>query len=150
MRIIKGVRQRSNSALGARVAYCRLMAWPQHFIAIVDDEECVRRALERLLRVSQFEVKAFPSGQSFLDSLSSRRPDCLVLDIQMAGLTGRDVQSQLAEAEIHIPIIFITAYDEPTTRDQCLADGAFEYFCKPLSGDKLISTIHAAIAQLST
>ena len=126
------------------------MAGPRHFIAIVDDEECVRRALVRLLKVSHFEVKSFPSGQAFLDSLSTRLPDCLVLDIQMAGLTGRDVQCQLAEANIRIPIIFITAYDEPLTRDQCLADGAFEYFCKPLAGDKLISTIHAAIAQLSS
>jgi CheY-like chemotaxis protein len=71
----------------------------------------------------------------------------LVLDIQMAGLTGRDVQTQLAEAQIRIPIIFITAYDEPTTREQCLADGVFEYFCKPLAGDKLVSAIHAAIDQ---
>lgn len=125
------------------------MAWPRHFIAIVDDEECVRRALVRLLRVSQFEAKAFPSGQAFLDSLPTRRPDCLVLDIQMTGLTGRDVQTQLAEAKIHIPIIFITAYDEPSTRERCLADGAFEYLCKPLSGDTLVSAIHAAIDQHS-
>ena len=123
------------------------MAQSQRFIAIVDDEECVRRALVRLLKVSRFDAISFPSGQAFLDSLADRRPDCLVLDIQMAGLTGRDVQTQLAEAQIRIPIIFITAYDEPTTREQCLADGAFEYFCQPLAGDKLVSAIHAAIDQ---
>jgi FixJ family two-component response regulator len=122
-----------------------MQATSQRFIAIVDDEECVRRALVRLLRVSRFDATSFPSGQAFLDSLAERRPDCLVLDIQMAGLTGRDVQTQLAEAQIRIPIIFITAYDEPTTREQCLADGAFEYFCKPLAGEKLVSAIHAAI-----
>jgi FixJ family two-component response regulator len=116
-----------------------------HFIAIVDDEECVRRALVRLLKVSRFDAMSFPSGQAFLDSLNERRPDCLVLDIQMAGLTGRDVQIQLVEAQIRIPIIFITAHDETSTREQCLADGAFEYFCKPLAGDKLVSAIHAAI-----
>jgi FixJ family two-component response regulator len=124
-----------------------MVATSQHFIAIVDDEECVRRALVRLLKVSRFDATSFPSGQAFLDSLAERRPDCLVLDIQMAGLTGRDVQTQLAEAQTRIPIIFITAYDEPTTREQCLADGAFEYFCKPLAGDKLVSAIHAAIGQ---
>jgi FixJ family two-component response regulator len=123
------------------------MARPRHFIAIVDDEECVRRALVRLLKVYHFDAKGFPSGEAFLDSLSVRRPDCLVLDIQMAGLTGREVQSQLADAQIRSPIIFITAHDEPSTRTQCLADGAFEYFCKPLSGDILVSAINAAIEQ---
>jgi len=71
-----------------------MAAQAQHFIAIVDDEECVRRALVRLLKVSRFDAISFPSGQAFLDSLPERRPDCLVLDIQMAGLTGRDVQTQ--------------------------------------------------------
>ena len=65
------------------------------FVAVVDDEESVRCALVRLLRASDLEAEGFASGEAFLSSLAMRRPDCLVLDLQMAGLTGRDVQRQL-------------------------------------------------------
>ena len=119
------------------------------FIAVVDDEESVRRALVRLLRASQLEVEAFASGQEFLSSLAVRQPDCLILDIQMAGLTGRDVQRQLASADMHFPVIIITAHDEPTLREQCLAAGAVAYLRKPLRGDTLISSINAAIVRTS-
>jgi FixJ family two-component response regulator len=65
------------------------------FIAVVDDEESVRRALVRLLHTSHVDVEAFATGQAFLSSLTVRRPDCLILDMQMPGLTGRDVQREL-------------------------------------------------------
>lgn len=116
------------------------------FIAVVDDEESVRKALVRLLRVSQMDVEGFASGQTFLASLAHRRPDCLVLDLHMAGLTGRDVQRQLAAQQIHIPVIIITAHDEPLLQEQCLNDGAVAYLRKPLRGDILLRSIHAAIA----
>lgn len=119
------------------------------FIAVVDDEESVRRALVRMLRASHLEVEAFASGQEFLASLAIRQPDCLILDIQMAGLTGRDVQRQLASADVRFPVIIITAHDEPTLREQCLADGAFAYLRKPLRGDTLLSSINAAIDRTS-
>ncbi|HEY8509102.1 MAG TPA: response regulator [Steroidobacteraceae bacterium] len=115
------------------------------FIAVVDDEESVRKALVRLLRVSQMDVEGFASGQTFLSSLAVRRPDCLVLDLHMAGLTGRDVQRQLAAQQIHIPVIIITAHDEPLLQEQCLNDGAVAYLRKPLRGDILLRSIHAAI-----
>ncbi|HKD52650.1 MAG TPA: response regulator, partial [Steroidobacteraceae bacterium] len=72
------------------------MTAPRPLIAVVDDEESVRRALARMLSASQLDVEIFGSGQEFLDSLRTRRPDCVVLDYQMPGLTGRDVQRQLA------------------------------------------------------
>jgi FixJ family two-component response regulator len=115
----------------------------------VDDEESVRRALVRLLRASELEVEAFASGEAFLGSLAEHQPDCLVLDIQMAGLTGRDVQRQLATADMHFPVIIITAHDEPTLREQCLADGAVAYLRKPLRGEALLSSINAAIVRAS-
>jgi len=121
------------------------MSDPRPYVAVVDDEESVRRALVRLLRASAFDVEAFASGQSFLEALPARRPDCLVLDIQMAGLTGRDLQRHLAVCEVRIPVIIMTAYDEPMMREQCLADGAYAYFRKPLRGDALMASINAAI-----
>jgi FixJ family two-component response regulator len=115
------------------------------FVAVVDDEESVRSALLRLLRASALDCEGFPSGEAFLESLATRRPDCLVLDLQMEGLTGRDVQRQLNGLQSQIPLIMITAHDEPTIREQCLADGASAYLRKPLRGDLLIRSIQAAI-----
>ncbi len=116
-------------------------------IAVVDDEESVRRALSRMLHACMFDVVSFPSGQEFLDSLNTRRPDCVILDFQMPGLTGRDVQRQLAIAQIQLPIIVVTAHDQPAIREQCLADGAIAYLAKPLLRDRLIATIESAITR---
>ena len=115
------------------------------FVAVVDDEASVRAALLRLLRASRLDCEGFASGEEFLNSLATRRPDCLVIDLQMAGLSGRDVQRQVNGLQRPIPLIMITAHDEPTVREQCLADGAAAYLRKPLRGDLLIRTIQAAI-----
>ena len=114
-------------------------------IAVVDDEESVRRALGRMLNASNFETLVFGSGQEFLDSLETRRPDCVVLDYQMPGLTGRDVQRHLARAQIKVPIIVVTAHDQPELREQCLADGAVAYLAKPLQRERLVNLIESAI-----
>jgi FixJ family two-component response regulator len=98
-----------------------------------------------MLGASQFDVDVFASGQEFLDSLRTRLPDCLVLDYQMPGLTGRDVQRQLALAQTQVPIIVVTAHDEPALREQCLADGAVAYVAKPLQRERLVGLIHDAI-----
>lgn len=117
------------------------------FVAVVDDEESVRRALVRLLHASHVDVEAFATGSDFLNSLEARRPDCLVLDMQMPGLTGRDVQRKLTLTGIHLPVIIITAYDEPMMRERCLADGAAAYLCKPLRGDTLLHTIASVLGR---
>ncbi|HVY80452.1 MAG TPA: response regulator [Steroidobacteraceae bacterium] len=113
-------------------------------VAVVDDEESVRRALVRLLRTAHLDAESFASGEAFLSSLDEHWPDCLVLDLQMAGLTGRDVQRQLAIRQLHVPVIVITAHDEPTMREQCLAAGAVDYLRKPLRGDLLLRSIETA------
>jgi FixJ family two-component response regulator len=114
-------------------------------IAIVDDEESVRRALARMLNASLFAVEVFATGQEFLDSLTLRRPDCVVLDYQMPGLTGRDVQSRLLLAQISLPIIVVTAHNKPALREQCLADGAVAYLAKPLQRERLVGVINDAL-----
>jgi len=114
-------------------------------VAVVDDEESVRRALARMLGASQFDVDVFASGQEFLDSLRTRLPDCLILDYQMPGLTGRDVQRRLTLAQTQVPIIVVTAHDQPALREQCLADGAVAYVAKPLQRERLVGLIHEAI-----
>lgn len=121
------------------------METPRPFVAVVDDEECVRSALVRLLRASCLDAEGFASGEAFLGSLATRRPDCLVLDLQMAGLNGRDVQKQLMGMQSPIPLVMITAHEEPTMREQCLADGAAAWLRKPLRGEALIRSIRQAI-----
>ena len=121
------------------------MAPARPLVAVVDDEESVRRALARMLGASQFDVDVFASGQEFLDSLRARLPDCLILDYQMPGLTGRDVQRQLTLAQSQVPIIVVTAHDQPALRERCLADGAVAYLAKPLQRERLVSLINDAI-----
>jgi len=121
------------------------MAHLRPLIALVDDEESVRRALARMLSASQFDVDVFATGQEFLDSLRTRLPDCVVLDYQMPGLNGRDVQRQLSLGQIHLPIIVVTAHDQPALREQCLADGAVAYLSKPLQRERLVDLINDAV-----
>ena len=114
-------------------------------IAVVDDEESVRMALARMLRASSFEVSIYRSGEDFLESLKTVVPDCAVLDFQMPGLTGRDVQRALSVAKLSLPIIIVTAHDQPSLREKVLADGAVAYFTKPLRRDTLIAALDQAI-----
>lgn len=114
-------------------------------IAVVDDEESVRLALARMLRASSFEVSIYKSGEEFLESLKTVVPDCAVLDFQMPGLTGRDVQRALSVAKLPLPIIIVTAHDQPSLREKVLADGAVAYFTKPLRRDTLIAALDQAI-----
>jgi FixJ family two-component response regulator len=117
----------------------------QSLIAVVDDEESVRRALARMLTASSFKVDVFASGQEFLESLQRRRPDCVVLDLHMPGLSGRDVQRQMILGHIQVPVIVVTAHDQPGLGEECLADGAAAYAAKPLQRERLIGLINAAI-----
>ena len=121
------------------------MAHLRPLVALVDDEESVRRALARMLSASQFDVDVFATGQEFLDSLRTRLPDCVVLDYQMPGLTGRDVQRQLCLGQIRLPIIVVTAHDQPALREQCLADGAVAYLSKPLQRERLVDLLNDAV-----
>lgn len=118
-------------------------------IAVVDDEESVRKSLRRLLVASQLDATVFASGQEFLDSLGSGQPDCLVLDLQMPGLTGLEVQRVLSGARVRFPTIIITAHDEPESRARCLSAGAVAYLSKPLHDELLLEAIARAVGLLA-
>jgi len=123
------------------------MANSPPLIAVVDDEESVRLALARMLRASSYEVSIYRSGEDFLESLKTVVPDCAVLDFQMPGLTGRDVQRAISAAKVSLPIIIVTAHDQPSLREKVLADGAVAYFTKPLRRDTLIAALQQALQQ---
>src|ERR1044071_7533689 len=100
---------------------------PKALIAIVDDDESVCRAVRRLVRSLMMDAETFSSGQEYfdlLDSMPSFQPDCLILDVQMPGLNGLDVQERLAKSGNSVPVIFITAHDEVGVREKALAAGA--------------------------
>jgi len=115
-------------------------------IAIVDDEESIRRALSRLLRASGLENRTFPSGIDFLESLNESHFDCVVLDIHMPRLGGFEVQASLARANARIPVIVITGRDSDETREQVMAAGAVAYLRKPIEDRVLLSALATALA----
>jgi len=122
------------------------MVKTRHRIAVVDDDESVRKALQRLLRASDLDADTFASAHDFLASLPhAPLPDCLVLDLQMPGTSGLDLQRQLVRTGPVVPTIVITGHDEPGMEARCLAAGASAYLRKPLEAGKLLAAIAAAI-----
>jgi two-component system, LuxR family, response regulator FixJ len=113
-------------------------------IAVVDDEEPVRRALCRLLRLAGLEVEAFASGATFLESLRNHTPDCLVLDLHMPETDGFEVESHLAHSGFRIPIVVITGRDTPADRERMIERGAKAFLQKPLDLQALLAAISAA------
>ena len=122
------------------------MSKARPFIAIVDDEQSVRKALDRLLRSAGLDVGTFPSGEEFLASLSTHQPGCVILDLHMPRLTGFDVLAQMREAGVRVPVIIITGYDTPESRDRALAAGAAAYLCKPVNDEALLKAITEALS----
>jgi FixJ family two-component response regulator len=114
-------------------------------IAVVDDEEAVCRALERLLRSVGFDVETFPSGAAFLESGGRWRADCVVLDMHMPGVSGWDVQARLAAAAQDVPVVVITGRDSDDVRERALAAGAAAYLRKPVDDQALLSTLATAL-----
>jgi len=121
------------------------MARSRMHVAVIDDDASVRKALARLLRASGFEVEAFASGAEFLESSRVGTPDCLVLDVHMPSVSGLDVQTALLVRGIHVPIIFITAYDDNSLRERALKQGAVAYLRKPLTEKVLLGAIATAV-----
>ena len=114
-------------------------------VYLIDDDESVRRALQRLLRSAGLDVRAFASAEEFLQSGSLNQSACIVLDIQMRGLTGFDLQEKLASKDIRIPTIAVSARDDAETRERARKLGAAAFFRKPVDGQALIDAIHWAM-----
>ncbi len=114
-------------------------------VAIVDDEEGIRKALSRLLRASGLEAESYANGQEFLDAAAEHRPDCVVLDLHMPGMSGLQVLRKLKDAGQRLSIVVITAHDEPETRERCIDAGACAYLRKPLEDRLLLNAISAAM-----
>jgi FixJ family two-component response regulator len=114
-------------------------------ISVVDDDESVRESLPDLLREFGFEARAFSSAEEFLASDGVGQTRCLVLDVAMPGMTGPDLQQELARRRQEIPIIFVTAHADETVRPRLLERGAVECLSKPFSEAALLAALDAAL-----
>lgn len=115
-------------------------------VSVVDDDESVRESLPDLLRELGYDVRAFTSAEEFLESAEMSRTRCLILDIAMPGMTGPELQHELALRACSIPIVFITANGEATSRTRLLARGASECLFKPFTETALLDALTAALA----
>jgi len=115
-------------------------------VAVVDDEECIRKALQRLMTSAGLAVQVFSSGADFLEWLKQKRPACVVLDLHMPGVSGFDVQARLAQANDKLPLIVITGNHTEETMHRVTSGGASAYFTKPVDDELLLAAVNAAIA----
>jgi len=114
-------------------------------IAIVDDDASVREGLSSLLRAAGLQVETFASGQEFLARPGAEPPGCLVLDLQLPGLSGLDLQKRIAEAGMEIPIVFLTGHGNIPASVQAMKAGAVEFLTKPFDEKDLLEAIQEAI-----
>jgi FixJ family two-component response regulator len=114
-------------------------------VSVVDDDESVRESLPDLLREFGYSVRAFSSAEEFLASDCIRETRCLVLDVAMPGMSGLDLQLELAARRQDIPIVFITAQDDDTVRPLVLERGAVDCLFKPFSEESLLKALVAAV-----
>ena len=121
----------------------------RHHIVIIDDDEAVRTALQRLLRCAHHRAEAYGSGREFLDDLDQQTPDCLVLDMQMPEMSGLQIQQHLSAIGASVPVVMITGHDEVGAQEACLAAGASSYLRKPLDRSVLLEAIERAISSFA-
>ena len=117
----------------------------QPIVYVVDDDAAVRQAVESLVRSVGFGVKTFASAKEFLDSERTNGPGCLILDVRLPGLSGLDLQRDLLQADIRIPIIFVTGHGDIPMSVRAMKAGAVEFFTKPFRDQDLLDALRQAI-----
>jgi FixJ family two-component response regulator len=116
-------------------------------VYVVDDDEAVRDAVKRLIASVGLRVETFGSTRAFLDSKRPEAPACLVLDVRLPDASGLELQRDLAAANVHIPIIFITGHADVPMSVRAMKAGAVEFLTKPFRGQELLDAIHETIAK---
>jgi FixJ family two-component response regulator len=114
-------------------------------VAIVDDDDLVRTALQGLLKSVGVPAQAFSSAEDFLNSGQQRQTACLIADIRMPGISGLELQAKLNAEHCRIPTIFITAHGDAKMRMQALRAGAVEFLAKPFDDEALLESVRAAL-----
>jgi FixJ family two-component response regulator len=116
-------------------------------VALVEDDASVRKAIVRFLSVAGFDAVAFDSAEAFLDFGTIKQLDCVIIDINLPGLSGFELQEKLT-ALASLPVVFITAHDEPSVRAKYQQSGAIAYLVKPFPAEELIAAIGKALSMV--
>jgi FixJ family two-component response regulator len=119
------------------------------YVAVVDDDESVCRSLSRLLRTAGFQPVTYASAEAFLQDTKRPQYDCLVLDVQLEGMSGLELSRRLAAVKDATPVLFITAYDDPQARAKALAGGAAGYFQKSDPAERILESLRDVISHRS-
>ena len=114
-------------------------------VAVIDDDQSVREALHGLLETVALDVELFVTVEDFLRASHSRAPDCIVLDVRLPGPSGLDFQAQLARANVHTPIVFITGHGDIPTSVRAMKGGAIEFLTKPFRDQELLDAVWSGI-----
>ena len=134
--LLQTIRAALEGQLGAR----------KNLISLVDDDESIRRTTTLLIQSFGFQAAAFESAESLLMSSQLQETSCLIVDVQMPGMNGLQLQRYLAASGYKIPIIFVTAYDNKESRQQAMQAGAVAFLSKPFNDELLLETIRADLA----
>jgi FixJ family two-component response regulator len=116
-----------------------------NLISLVDDDESIRRTMTLLIQSFGFQAAVFDSAESLLKSCQLHETSCLIVDVQMPGMNGLQLQRHLASSGYKIPVIFITAYDNKESRQQAMQAGAVAFLGKPFNDELLLETIRATL-----
>lgn len=114
-------------------------------VAVIEDDESYRIAVQRLLKSAGFSVQSFDSAEAFLNSGRQHETGCLITDIRMPGMSGLELQSKLNADHCPIPTIFITAHGDEKMRMQAMRGGAVTFFTKPFDGETLLESVRVAL-----
>ena len=118
---------------------------PEAVIAIVDDDPSVQRGLQRLIRSAGWKAETFASAQEFLARSRAESPNCVLLDLQLPGLSGLDIQKRMAEVGLEIPIVFLTGHGNIPASVQAMKAGAVQFLTKPADEQELLQAIEEAV-----
>ena len=116
-------------------------------VCVVDDDDSIRESIEGLLRVEGISVETYRSAKEFLARPSGEPPGCLILDVNLPGLSGLDLQRELTRADVYIPIIFLTGHGDIPMSVRAIKAGALEFLTKPLDPEDLLSAIQEGMLE---
>lgn len=117
----------------------------ERLVAVIDDDQSYRDAVQRLLKSAGLPVQSFDSAEAFLNSGQQRQTGCLIADIRMPGMTGLELQSKLNAEHCLIPTIFITAHGDEKMRLQAMRGGAVKFLAKPFDCETLLEAVRSAL-----
>ena len=117
-------------------------------VAVVDDDGSVRRALARLLRAAGYRAETFADAEAFLAHLPAHRPDCVILDVRMPGMSGLELYEHLIAEGRAMPTIFITGHGDTTMAARAIEAGAAGFLLKPFEDEQLLEAVKGAMPQI--